>query len=53
MSQSKTQYSRITLRVPRLIQTRAKQKSEAQHISLNSFIVRAIERAIAQKGSKQ
>lgn len=52
MSQ-KVQHTRITLRIPQPIQDKAKAKAGAQHISLNSFIVRAVERAIAQKGQQQ
>lgn len=53
MSQPKVQHSRITLRIPQQIQDKAKAKADTQHISLNSFIVRAVERAIAQKGQQQ
>ena len=53
MSPTKVQHSRLTLRIPQSIQDKAKAKAEGQHISLNSFIVRAIERAIAQKGQQQ
>ena len=49
MSQPTTQQTRITLRLPQFIQEKAKQRADTQHISLNSFIVRAVERAIAQK----
>lgn len=53
MSQTKVQYSRITLRIPQSIQEKAKAKADTQHISLNSFIVRSVERAIAQRGQQQ
>lgn len=53
MKQTKVQYERITLRIPQAVHTIAKAKAIAQHISLNSFIVRAIERAAAQKGQQQ
>ncbi|RYH66089.1 MAG: toxin-antitoxin system HicB family antitoxin [Alcaligenaceae bacterium] len=53
MSQLKSQYERITLRIPQSVHTKAKAKAGTQHISLNSFIVRAIERAAAQKGQQQ
>ncbi len=53
MTQQKVQYERITLRIPQVLHDRAKGKAQAQHISLNSFIVRATERAAAQKGQQQ
>ncbi|WP_288041827.1 YlcI/YnfO family protein [Simplicispira sp.] len=53
MNQPKVQHTRITLRIPQPIQDKAKAKSQTEHISLNSFIVRAVERAIAQKGQQQ
>lgn len=49
MSEPITQQIRITLRMPQHIQEQAKQSADTQHISLNSFIVRAVERAMAQK----
>ena len=49
MSQQKVQYMRITLRIPQAIHEKVKDKAGAEHISLNSFIVRAIERASAQR----
>lgn len=52
MSQQKVQYERFTLRIPQVLHDKAKEKAQAQHISLNSFIVRAVERAAAQKGQK-
>ena len=52
MSQQKVQHERITLRIPQVLHDKAKAKAEAEHISLNSFIVRAIERAAAQKGQQ-
>jgi|GEM_PF-3404290 predicted HicB family RNase H-like nuclease len=53
MNQQKEQHERITLRIPRVLHDKAKTKAETEHISLNSFIVRAIERAAAQKGQRQ
>ncbi len=53
MIQPKVQQERVTLRVPQAVHDKAKAKAMAQHISLNSFIVRAIERAAAQKGQPQ
>ncbi|MGV3679801.1 MAG: YlcI/YnfO family protein [Acidovorax sp.] len=53
MSTQKTVHTRLTLRIPQAMQDKAKAKAEGQHISLNSFIVRAIERAVAQKGQPQ
>lgn len=53
MTQQKVQHERITLRIPQALHNKAKAKAQAQHISLNSFIVRAVERAAAQKGQKQ
>lgn len=53
MSQQKVQYERVTLRIPQVLHDKAKEKAQAQHISLNSFIVRAVERAAAQKGQQQ
>lgn len=50
MSQSPIPQGRITLRIPQAMLDRAKEKAEAEYISLNSYIVRAIERALAQKG---
>lgn len=52
MTQQKMRYERITLRIPQVLHGKAKGKAQAQHISLNSFIVRAIERAAAQKGQQ-
>lgn len=52
MTQQKVQHARITLRIPQGVHNKAKVKAEAQHISLNSFIVRAIERAAEQKGQQ-
>lgn len=53
MTKPKVHQERITLRVPQTVHDKAKAKAIAQHISLNSFIVRAIERAAAQKGHQQ
>lgn len=53
MNQRKVQHERVTLRVPQVLHDKAKVTAQAQHISLNSFIVRAIERAAAQKGQQQ
>ena len=49
MTQSKAQQGRITLRIPQALHDKARARALDQHISLNSFIVRAIERAAAQK----
>lgn len=48
MSQHKTQHERITLRIPQALHAEAKAKAENQHISLNSFIVRSIERIVQE-----
>lgn len=53
MSQQTAQQARITLRIPQVLQDKAKERADTQHISLNSFIVRAVERALAQKGKQQ
>ncbi len=53
MSQQSAQQARITLRIPQGLQDKAKERADIQHISLNSFIVRAVERALAQKGKQQ
>ena len=44
---------RVTLRVPQQIYQPAKAKAKTEHISLNSLIVRLLEREIAQKGNKK
>ena len=51
MNQSKERQERTTLRIPQALHLKVKARAQAQHISLNSFIVRAIERAAAQEGS--
>ncbi|CAN7504680.1 type II toxin-antitoxin system HicB family antitoxin [Acidovorax sp. LjRoot74] len=53
MSQQKVPHERITLRIPQVLHEKAKEEAQAQHVSLNSFIVRAVERAAAQKGQQQ
>lgn len=53
MSQQTAQQARITLRIQQVLQDKAKERADTQHISLNSFIVRAVERALAQKGNQQ
>lgn len=53
MNHPNVQQERITLRIPHAVHTNAKAKAIAQHISLNSFIVRAIEQATVQKGQPQ
>ncbi|MBV7460636.1 MULTISPECIES: YlcI/YnfO family protein [unclassified Acidovorax] len=45
----KQQHARITLRIPQVLQDKAKEKAESQHISLNAFIVRAVEKDVQQK----
>ena len=40
----------FTLRIPGALYNQIKLSAGTQHISLNSFIVRAVERAAAQKG---
>lgn len=40
----------FTLRVPGPIQELAKALARAEHLSLNSLIVRLLEREVAQKG---
>lgn len=49
----KTQSDHVTftLRVPSTVQQAAKAHAKSEHISLNSLIVRLLEREIAQKGS--
>lgn len=49
MSQSKLQHERITLRIPQVLHDKAKEKASTQHISLNAFIVRAVEQDVQQK----
>lgn len=46
------QYERITLRIPKAVYTKAKVGAGAEHISLNSFIVRATARATEKKPRK-
>jgi len=43
----------FTLRVPGPLQEKAKALAKSEHLSLNSLIVRLIEREIAQKGQQQ
>lgn len=43
----------FTLRIPGALYNQIKLSAGTQHISLNSFIVRAVERAAAQKGQQQ
>ncbi|MGB3069790.1 MAG: toxin-antitoxin system HicB family antitoxin [Ottowia sp.] len=43
----------FTLRVPGLLQEQAKALAKKEHLSLNSLIVRLLEREIAQKGNQQ
>ncbi|WP_370627769.1 YlcI/YnfO family protein [Acidovorax sp. sif0715] len=49
MSLGKQQQTRITLRIPQMLQDKAKAKADAEHISLNAFIVRAVEAVVQQK----
>ncbi len=53
MSKQSAQQARFTLRIPQSLQDKAKERADTQHISLNSFIVRAVERALLQKGTQQ
>lgn len=53
MSKQPEQGARVTLRVPQQIYQPAKAKAQSEHISLNSLIVRLLEREIAQKGKQQ
>ncbi|WP_409450733.1 YlcI/YnfO family protein [Comamonas sp.] len=41
----------FTLRVPSELQAAAKEHAKQEHISLNSLIVRLLEREVAQKGT--
>lgn len=43
----------FTLRVPPALQAAAKAHAKQEHISLNSLIVRLLEREVAQKGTPQ
>ena len=43
----------FTLRVPGLLQEKAKALAKSEHLSLNSLIVRLLEREVAQKGQQQ
>lgn len=43
----------FTLRVPSALQEAAKAHAKAEHISLNSLIVRLLEREVAQKEKQQ
>jgi predicted HicB family RNase H-like nuclease len=43
----------FTLRIPGALHDQIKLSAGTQHISLNSFIVRAVERAIEKKGQQQ
>lgn len=43
----------FTLRVPGALQEQAKALAKKEHLSLNSLIVRLIEREVAQKGNQQ
>ncbi|SFE19577.1 toxin-antitoxin system HicB family antitoxin [Paracidovorax konjaci] len=47
-----SQHERITLRIPRSVYAKAKAGAEAEHISLNSFIVRATARATEKRPRK-
>lgn len=49
MSLGKQQHARITLRIPQTLQDKAKAKADVEHISLNAFIVRAVESVVQQK----
>lgn len=43
----------FTLRVPTLLQEQAKALAKSEHLSLNSLIVRLLEREVAQKEKSQ
>ncbi|WCM88812.1 toxin-antitoxin system HicB family antitoxin [Acidovorax sp. NCPPB 3576] len=43
----------FTLRVPGPLQEKAKGLAKSEHLSLNSLIVRLLEREVAQKGQQQ
>ena len=49
MSSAKQQQARITLRIPQTLQDKAKAKADGEHISLNAFIVRAVESVVQPK----
>lgn len=53
MTKQPDQDARVTLRVPKQIYQPAKAKAKSEHISLNSLIVRLLEREVAQKGSSK
>lgn len=53
MTKQNEQDARVTLQVPQQIYQPAKAKAKTEHISLNSLIVRLLEREIAQKGKQK
>ena len=53
MAKQSEQDARVTLRVPQQIYQPAKARAKAEHISLNSLIVRLLEREVAQKGTSK
>ena len=53
MTQQQVKHERVTLRIPQALHEKAKAKAQAQHISLNSFIVRAVEHAAARRKDEQ
>ena len=53
MTKQSAQDARVTLRVPQQIYQPAKSQAKAEHISLNSLIVRLLEREVTQKGNEK
>lgn len=52
MTTTEPKWTRLTLRMPARLHSGVKAKAESQHISLNSFIVRALSRASADRPSR-
>lgn len=52
MNHQQPQGVTFTLRVPGQLQEKAKALAKTEHMSLNSLIVRLIEREVAQKGNQ-
>ncbi|QTD44575.1 toxin-antitoxin system HicB family antitoxin [Ottowia testudinis] len=53
MTELEKNWVRMTLRLPDVLRDRAKAKADAQHISLNSFIVQAVARRVSAPASQQ
>lgn len=53
MNPQQPQSVTFTLRVPGPLQEKAKALAKTEHLSLNSLIVRLLEREVAQKGQQQ